>query len=419
MANHFRFKLRGKVIYQYAVSFDPDVPSKAHRYNLLALLHDQLAPYIFDGGMLFCQKKLEGSEQGITFAEQRIPDLPDSRDMVIKLTRELKPNDTDLPLQLYNMMFKKFLRVLSLKQIGRHFYDPNLSSAFGEYNLEIWPGYFTAINCMDIGPVLIADVSHKVIRVDTVLDFINAEYEKTRNINQRLTEKLLGQVVLTRYSNRTYRIDDVDWDKTPKSKFFLPSGQESTYAEYYANQYGKTITRMDQPLIVHHKKHRGQPDELIYLIPELSFLTGIADAMRQNYEIMRYVSERTRVAPPNRVADTERLIKSINENPEIKQELDLWDVEIDNKMIQMDGMHYGSETLIFGDNKEFHIDPMKSDWSNDIKYAKLVYLLPSLLIFSFLSPPSVFSSLLVLLNKTTLLHSSFLSIPFLTSYLPF
>jgi hypothetical protein len=30
---------------------------------------------------------------------------------------------------------------------------------------------------------------------------------------------LIGVIVLTRYNNNTYRVDDIDWDQTPKSTF--------------------------------------------------------------------------------------------------------------------------------------------------------------------------------------------------------
>ena len=32
--------------------------------------------------------------------------------------------------------------------------------------------YFTAVNVMDAGPMLVADVAHKVLRTDTVLDYL-------------------------------------------------------------------------------------------------------------------------------------------------------------------------------------------------------------------------------------------------------
>lgn len=39
--------------------------------------------------------------------------------------------------------------------------------------------------------------------------------------------------MLTRYNNRTYRIDDIDWEKTPRDSFTLGSGEEITFVDYY------------------------------------------------------------------------------------------------------------------------------------------------------------------------------------------
>lgn len=45
---------------------------------------------------------------------------------------------------------------------------------------------------------------------------------------------LVGTVVLTRYNNKTYRIDDILFDKNPADKFsYGRSGTEISYAEYY------------------------------------------------------------------------------------------------------------------------------------------------------------------------------------------
>jgi aubergine-like protein len=30
---------------------------------------------------------------------------------------------------------------------------------------------------------------------------------------------LIGVIVLTRYNNKTYRVDDIDWDQSPRSTF--------------------------------------------------------------------------------------------------------------------------------------------------------------------------------------------------------
>lgn len=47
------------------------------------------------------------------------------------------------------------------------------------------------------------------------------------------TKQLVGSVVITRYNNRTYRVDDIDWDKTPRDSFTLASGEEITFVDYY------------------------------------------------------------------------------------------------------------------------------------------------------------------------------------------
>ena len=53
-------------------------------------------------------------------------------------------------------------------------------------------------------------------------------YSSYQNRFQEMaTKHLVGCVVLTRYSIRTYRIDDIAWDKNPQSTFIDHTGQTS------------------------------------------------------------------------------------------------------------------------------------------------------------------------------------------------
>ena len=61
--------------------------------------------------------------------------------------------------------------------------------------------------------------------------------------------------VLSRYNNKTYRIDDIDWDKNPLSTFSTRNGEVS-FVQYYENAYNKKITDMEQPLLVSMPKKR-------------------------------------------------------------------------------------------------------------------------------------------------------------------
>ena len=46
-----------------------------------------------------------------------------------------------------------------------------------------------------------------------------------------IVSNLMG--VFFRYNNKTYKIDDMDWDNGPMSTFKLHDGTETTYVEYY------------------------------------------------------------------------------------------------------------------------------------------------------------------------------------------
>jgi len=45
------------------------------------------------------------------------------------------------------------------------------------------------------------------------------------------SKAVVGTVVLTEYNNRTYRIDDVDWNITPSSTF-RRGNEDITYIDY-------------------------------------------------------------------------------------------------------------------------------------------------------------------------------------------
>ena len=44
--------------------------------------------------------------------------------------------------------------------------------------------------------------------------------------------QLIGNIVLTRYNNKTYRVDDIMWDENPMTTFIYRNGH-ITYYDYY------------------------------------------------------------------------------------------------------------------------------------------------------------------------------------------
>ena len=154
---------------------------------------------------------------------------------------------------------------------------------------------------------------------------------------------------LYRYNNRTYRIDDIAWDKNPRSTFMDHTGKAVSFVDYYKymcsslpfslswpvcvsvcitmytlriapslslrRAYDKAINDKEQPLLIHRPKKRDKlnkdvspsllrcyhtieytyfsisflqaPDEVICLVPELCCMTGLTDYARSDFRVMK------------------------------------------------------------------------------------------------------------------------------------
>ncbi|KAG8522364.1 Piwi-like protein 4, partial [Galemys pyrenaicus] len=316
-------------LFQYHVSFSPALESRRLRAALL-YAHRELSgrAKAFDGAVLFLaqalQEKVAGARPGSPAAPQsqrRPPGLPltaAARDGSaatpaargpVKATRRVCPQVTELTgqtrrgetvkmtitltgalparspacLQVFSVIFRKILKQLSMHQIGRNFYDPARPVQIPQHKLSLWPGFAVSASWFESRLLLSADVRHKVLRSETVLDVL-AGLRLTAagpGYAQACARRLVGQVVLARcghpcparcsglagrrpgtsrwvrpeppwgsrpaaagawplpvglgrgYNNRTYRVDDIDWAVRPTHTFRRRDGSEVSYVEYY------------------------------------------------------------------------------------------------------------------------------------------------------------------------------------------
>ena len=66
--------------------------------------------------------------------------------------------------------------------------------------------------------------------------FSEVMYKSQNNGDPRdaITRALIGTVVMTRYNNKTYKIDDILWDKSPLDTFPQSrGGGEISFIQYY------------------------------------------------------------------------------------------------------------------------------------------------------------------------------------------
>lgn len=98
-------------------------------------------------------------------------------------------------------------------------------------------------------------------------------YVLTRNeVHQRqqsgrfrdaVIKELIGISVLTRYNNKVYRIDDIEWNSTPLKEFVMKRDDKKiSIVDYYKSQWGIDVKDKNQPLLVHMSKIRQSTGEV-------------------------------------------------------------------------------------------------------------------------------------------------------------
>ena len=60
---------------------------------------------------------------------------------------------------------------------------------------------------------------------------------------------------MTRYNNCTYKVDDIDWNETPR-KTFMKKDEEISLVDYYKQHYNIEIKDLNQPLLIHRDKKK-------------------------------------------------------------------------------------------------------------------------------------------------------------------
>lgn len=259
-----------------------------------------------------------------------------------------------------------------MQQIGRNYYNPHDPLEIAKHRLTIWPGYTTTILPYESAIMLCTDVSHKVLRSETVLDFmINLKQQcPAQRFPDICAKELVGLVVLTKYNNKTYRVDDIAWDHTPNNTF-KRGDTEISFRNYFKTQYGLDITDGNQVMLVSHVKKKmgpggGPPPGPAMLVPELCYLTGLTDKMRADFNIMKDLGTHTRLGPEDREKRLNRFVMNIQKNSEAQSELDKWGLSFDKQLLQLNGRVLPVERLSQG-QRSYEYEQWSADWAKEMR----------------------------------------------------
>lgn len=339
-SNHVTISCRNEAVYQYHVTFTPNVESMSMRFGMMKEHRPTTGEVVaFDGSILYLPVKLKDQ---VVLNSVRLTDNQEIQ-INIQMTKILPPN-SDLCIPFYNIVLRRVMKILGLKLVGRNHFSPENAVMLGKHGLQVWPGYETSIKRTDGGLYLSVAVTHKVLRNDSVLNVMNTLYQQSReNFRDECAKELLGSIIITRYNNRTYRIDAIEWNKSPKDVFTLMDGTKTSFVEYYSKNYGITIKEMDQPLLMHRPKERSKPGGKqvitgeILLVPELSFMTGIPDKMRKDFKSMKELTMHINVSSEQHTNSIKQLLNNISSSPDSLKELRRWGLEIDSQIMTITG----------------------------------------------------------------------------------
>jgi len=352
---------------QYRVDMKPDIDNTRVKKALLYSHKPSLPKILFDGTILFTTTRLSPDDKPLILSSKRDSDGA-MVEITIKLVAEVQPTDYHY-MQFFNIVLRQAMEKMQLELIRRNYFDPKAAVVLNQHKLEIWPGYVTSIRQHEDQILLCCEISCKVLRTDTVLEQIEEIYKRTgnggANFRPTVEKALLGAIVITRYNNATYRIDEIAWDKHPTDEFEGRNNEKISYLKYYETKYNKKIRDPKQVMIISMPKvkdQRGGVTGPIYLVPELCFMTGLSDEQRANFQLMKAMGDYTRQGPEPRVQTLNKFSERLNSKKEIVEELSAWNLKFAKDLVQFRGRILEPEVILGAGSSKHTYNLDNADW---------------------------------------------------------
>ncbi|KAF2879557.1 hypothetical protein ILUMI_26606 [Ignelater luminosus] len=374
-ANYFKLLQQTNwCLYQYRVDVAPEEDRTIVKKALFrrAAAGNNIAGYIFDGTVLYTSNRLNPDPLEIFAQDDR---TNENYRFTIRLVGDVAAGDYQY-IQFFNIIMRKCLGHLRLQLVGRNFFDAIAKVSVPDHRMELWPGYITSIRQHENAILMCAEITHKVMRHDTVLQLLGECLQQDRAKFKKLfQDSIIGSVVLTEYNNRTYHIDDVDFNTNPNSTFSKRDGTSISYRQYFRERYNLNITNNEQPMLVSRAKQReirAGMAETVYLVPELCRMTGLTDQQRANFSLMKALAEHTRMAPGPRIKKLLQFSNRLCEHPDIVRDLREWNLELAQRLVDLPGRILPPEKVFGGGGSEYSAGK-DADWTRELRSRPMVH----------------------------------------------
>ena len=186
---------------KYTVKFDPEIPdnSKPMRGAVLKKIKDKLREklefFIAWGTNIYSLRKMGD-----------IPTLEAEHDgtkykVMVEWVQLMESTDKD-HLNFLKIFFNCMMRSLKFEQIGPKVFNPAKGHNLDAHKIAVWPGFDTRMIMKEKGALLSIDVAFKVVRTDTVLNYISeirdqAE-QKGKDYKDAINEAIVNATIVTK-----------------------------------------------------------------------------------------------------------------------------------------------------------------------------------------------------------------------------
>lgn len=351
ITNFFKLLLPSdQIVYQYHVNFEPEILSVKVRRGLMTSNSEIFGrAFVFDGTAdLKTLNELPEDKLTLTSVTHRDNTIVT---ITLKPVKKLAYGSNEM-IRCYNTQMRKNLIYLEFMLIGRYFYNKTPIGQLSDYDgINVHQGALTAINDHECGILMTCDPIFKCVRKNCVDVIIRNLVRSTQPqlLKNAVRREFTGAIVMTHYNNKTYRVEDVDFDKNPLHSFESSKGSQ-TYIEYYQSHYQIQIKDYAQPLLLclPSERYKKVERQHVYLIPELCVLTGLTEKQRQDFKFGRKLSQLSRLEPADRVNRLNDFMSKLLSNEKVESEMRAWNIGFERGLLEVPAKILAKEKLVMG-----------------------------------------------------------------------
>lgn len=166
--------------------------------------------------------------------------------------------------------------------------------------VSFFPGFTTSIQFILDKAYINVALKNRFLREDKNCLQIIKEKIQDRYDEEQINDHFASKIVKTTYSKRNYKVQSVNFSKSPANTQIVCGDKVLTLVDYYKVSHSVKVVDTKQWLF----EVLTRENEIIYLIPELCLLSGIDDSMINDRDFMTELAGYTKFTANERVTKT-------------------------------------------------------------------------------------------------------------------